>query len=206
MEDAAEQAVAPDEHHDRGGGEEDAEGDEREPQLVGRGVERELRLAWWLRPRRSIAIGIDDGEEGDRADRRADEDGRDGARRAERRTDERHQRHVAHPHRLAAERRLAEPADDGDESRAGAGADERVERTGEDRRLAEEGREQRAGEHRDQPRDREAVGDEVVLQVGERDAEEERDEEREAERGERRAVVVDAERPQDADAGARHAG
>ena len=120
---------------------------------------------------------IDDREEGHRADRRADEHGGDGAPRAERGADERHQRHVAHPHRLAAERRLAEPADDGDEPCPGARADERVEGPGEQLRLAEERRDERAREHHDQPGDREAVRDEVVLEIGDRDAEQQREEE-----------------------------
>src|SRR3954469_20177144 len=44
-EDAAEEALAPDEHHDGGRSEEDAEGDEREPQLIRRRVKCELGLA-----------------------------------------------------------------------------------------------------------------------------------------------------------------
>src|SRR4051812_36039154 len=193
-EDAAEEAIAPDEHDDGCWGEEDAERDERELQLVGGGVDRKLGL------RRAATAAqhgdrIHDGEKGDRADGRADEDGRDGARRSERRADERHERHVAHAHRFAAERRLTEPADDGDEPCTGTRPDQRVERAGEDRRFAKEGREQRAGEHGDQSRDREAVGDEIVLEIGDGDTEKERDEEAEPERGEGRAVLIDAERP-----------
>src|SRR6185369_15474809 len=179
QEDAAEEAVAPEEHHDGGGGEEDAEGDEGEPQLVGSGAEGELGLAGrTAAPTAEHRDGIYDGKEGDRADRGADEDRRDGTGRPECGADEGHERHVAHAHRLTPERRLAEPADDGDEARTGAGTDERVEGTGEDGRITEEwrtykGREQCAGEHREQPRDRVAVGDEVMLQIGDRDAEEE---------------------------------
>ena len=71
--------------------------------------------------------------------------------RAERRADERHERHVAHAHRLLLERDLAEPADDGDQARAGARADERVVRAGEERESPRNGASERAGEHHIRP-------------------------------------------------------
>src|SRR5215207_1484305 len=161
-EDAPEQPVTPEQHHERRGREEHAERHERKAKRLSRLAQRELGLGG-AAAMPDHGDRIHDREEGDRTDRRTDEHRGDRARRSESPADERHQRHVAHPHRFAPERRLAQPADDGDEARAGAGADERVERSGEDLGLTEEGCQQRPGEHDDETRDGEAVGDEIVL-------------------------------------------
>src|SRR5215213_176369 len=197
-EDAPEQPLAPEQHDERRGREKDAERHERKSEWLGGLAQRELGL------RRAAATTehgdrIDDREEGDRPDRRTDEHRGDRARRSERRADERHQRHVAHAHGFAPERRLAQPADDGDQPSARAGADERVERTGEDLGLAQERGQQRPGEHDDEARDGEAGGDEIVLEIRDRDAEEKGHEERESQRREGRAVMVDTRRPEQPD-------
>src|SRR5688500_3287601 len=198
QKDATEQTIAPEQHHCGGGREKDAKWYERELERLLARIEGKLRLRRGA-PAAQHGDRVHDGEEGDGPDGRTDEDGGDGSRGPERGTDEGHQRHVSHTHGLATERGLAEPADDGDESRAGTGADECVEWAGEDLGLAEKWGQQRAGEHDDQPRDGEAVGDQIVLQIRDRHAEQQREEETEAQRGERRPIAIDAERPQHAD-------
>ena len=148
-----------------------------------RAAERELSLITAVQtthPRH----GIDDTEKSDGAERRRCEHGHDRPLRTEGSADERHERHVAKPHRFALQRHFAEPTDDRDHSCTGARADQRIVRSGEGRDVSEEERDDRGGERPTQPEEREAVGNEIGLEIGDGDAEQNGAKDRDPHRGE----------------------